>query len=58
MDSQADISVIKVSSLSDSSIIDSNNRTNIVGITDGSVQSLGTIQTSLLFGTTHYPIEL
>lgn len=58
MDSQADISVIKISSLSDSCIIDSNNRTNIVGITDGSVQSLGTIQTSLLFGPSHYPIEL
>lgn len=48
LDSQADISVIKSSSLLSDTLIDTLNITNIIGITDGKVQSLGTTTLSLL----------
>lgn len=58
VDTQADISVIKISSLTVSSIIRSDNIINIIGVTDGSVKSLGTIQTQLLLGDNEYPVDL
>lgn len=51
MDTQADISVIKMSSLHETAIIDGNTVINITGVTDGSVKSLGTIQSELILKT-------
>lgn len=58
VDSQAEVSLIKISSLSDDSIINTNEIINIVGVTDGSVKSLGTIYTTIFIGNTEIEIEL
>lgn len=47
VDSQAEISIIKKFSLKDDAIINNNNIVNIIGVTEGSVQSLGTINSLL-----------
>lgn len=57
MDSQAEVSLIKISALSDDSIIDKDNIINIVGVTDGSVQSLGTHQTTIVAAGVEIDIE-
>lgn len=48
VDTQADISIIKSSSINDFCIVDKTNVINIVGITDGFVPSLGSLQTALV----------
>lgn len=48
VDSQSDISIIKVDSLSDLSYINTKNITKIVGVKQGSLRTLGTINTFLM----------
>lgn len=48
VDSQADISVIKSTSIKKKSHIDTETITEIFGVTHGSVKSLGTLHTSLI----------
>lgn len=47
IDTQADISILKKSSIYFDSIVDVNNKTNIHGVTDGFVQSLGVLNAQI-----------
>lgn len=57
VDTQAEVSLIKISSLADDAIINKSNIINIFGVTEGIVKSLGTIHTLLLVGYSDVEIE-
>lgn len=52
IDSQADISLIKQSTIANSAIIDSSTQIKIKGVTQGIVNSIGTIESSILIDNT------
>lgn len=58
VDTQADVSVLKISSLHESAIIDRYDIINITGVTDGTVVSLGTIQSELILGEEKRPVNI
>lgn len=58
MDSQADISLIKISALNNETLIDKNNTIEIKGITPNTIATLGTIHANLHFNDTIIEHEL
>lgn len=60
MDSQADISVIKSTTLLPDTLVNTGYKTNISGVTDGIVESLGSVTLSLLFdnSTVKHPLTV
>lgn len=58
VDSQAEVSLIKISAISDDSIINTRDTINIVGVTDGFVQSLGTLHTILIADGVEIEVDL